>query len=652
MRILSYSHQPATRRSQTPPAMAEDKRAFALIGAISAIRDGLRHDIDGLRQMHNRWKDSSPSPINLIAHLTALKSTFGNIQDWLEVASNDVHPHLLTDLDVLIHSSNELARHVNVLITSFKHSDPSAADFAAKLKYAITSKTMERLQTVAQRENDAVNLLLAACHWYVADTTSFRPSDFLTNNSTAQAQRKILLHKSRQIRQEDNVNLKLLAQSAKWNGGCITGLSQLSSFIRWLRLIFCGAPPLDRNISPTDTEYEHIEAIHRSEAIDRALQREATHLYRETKLVLVGNNSSGKDLVMHQLKVLHAEGHHTADQRTAYSCQIYQVIYSLMQSMANLLKDTGVSLPPELNQDFAILLNELDAGKEDISPDAVNAISSIWSSPQFSKLYDHNFEIEFPQYAPYFAQEVARIARQDYVPSEADIIRLNQSMRGIKELRFNWDELDIHLFNIKGYIPDTFRDRWFHQLEGASAIIYIINVSLYDQPNPARPDESLLANEFKTFESWISQPGFSTSSVILILNNYTRFVTKLAHSPLEKFFPDYSPNEEDPEMSARQYIVRHLKSVNHRGLYFYSFWVDLDSSDNRQLYSALRTTLSQIEGRRAHEEAQAAENPPTVSDPPTENCISNVLNVSLSRSQKKKKHEIEQMKTMGFLKGD
>lgn len=437
-----------------------------------------------------------------------------------------------------------------------------------------------------------------------------------------------MLHKSRQIRQEDVANLKLLSQSSRWSSGCIAGLTQLSCFVQWLKLLFnkkSSQNPLDRNISPSDANYEHIEAINRSEAIDRALQREATNLRHETKLILVGKINSGKDLLMHQLKTIYAEGHQPANERIKHRCQIIQVVYSLMQSMADLLKDTGVSLPSELNQHFATLLNELEAGNESITPDAAKAIDRLWSSSQFSKLYDHNFEIDFPQYAPYFAQEVARIADQDYVPTEADIIRLNQSMRGIKELRFNWDELDIHLFNIKEGFPDQFRDRWFHQLEGAAALMYTIDVSLYDKPSPTQPNESLLMDEFRSFESWISQPGFSTSSIIIIFNNYTRFTRKMPHSPLEKFFPDYSPSKSEPEISARQYIMRHLKTVNHRGLFFYSFWVDLDTSDNKQLYSALKTTLSQIQQRRTQEEAQSSTRPTPDSEGHSKTSLSNFV---------------------------
>jgi guanine nucleotide-binding protein G(i) subunit alpha len=145
--------------------MAEEKRVFALISAIGTNRNRLRNGINGLRQIHNRWKDSNDSCINLIAKLTALKSTLGKIEDWLNFAIQDLHPQLLADLDVLTHSCDLIVRHVDALNRRLEETNHGAADFAAQLKYTVASRSMERLQKVVQRQNDAVALLLAACNW-------------------------------------------------------------------------------------------------------------------------------------------------------------------------------------------------------------------------------------------------------------------------------------------------------------------------------------------------------------------------------------------------------------------------------------------------------------------------------------------------------
>ncbi|KAF2471825.1 guanine nucleotide-binding protein-like protein alpha-3 subunit [Lindgomyces ingoldianus] len=564
--------------------MADDKRVFGLMNAVATNIDRLRQSISALRQLHDRWKDGNGTFINLIAQLTALKSNLGEMQDWMNFAINDMHSQLLMDLNVLMTSCGMLVRNLDALTVQLRLPDYDNADWAIKLKFAIAGRSMNRLRKVAKRQTDAVNLLLAACKCHTT------------------AQRKILLHKSRQIRKEDASSLSALVQRSKWNSRCIDTLTRISRIIQWLRVLFyLRLFKGEEDQMPTQQDYLDAAAAMRSEAIDRRLEEDATTLRRETKLVLIGMANSGKELIMRQMKVLYAEGY-PRDERIEYRFAVRSTVRVLMHAIIDLLKDTGVNLSEDLNQDFAVLLQEVETiNVGSITPAAVHALENIWQSDTFSTIYVKNFEIDFPQYASYFAHEIERISDRDYVPSEADIIRLNQSIGGIKELRFSWDEIDVHLFNINGYIPDQFRRRWLHQLEGATALVYTVDVSTYDRAFFGQPNESALLDDFATFEAWVNSPKFAGSSIILLLNNFTRFREKLQHSPLSTFFPEYQPGT-DPVTTARRYILRRFKDVNRSKLSIYSFWVDLDMGDNQHLYAALKKTITHIQQRKARSE--------------------------------------------------
>ncbi|KAL1591716.1 hypothetical protein SLS60_011715 [Paraconiothyrium brasiliense] len=522
----------------------DHKRAFSLMSAVAANLDRLRSSIDGLRQLHDRWPDGSGTIINLIAQLSSLKANLGEMQDWMNYAINEMHSQLLNDLDLLMTSCSLLVRNLDGLTAQMRQPDHDKADWALKLKFRVGSRSMNKLRGVAKNQTDA-------------------PSEE----------------------------------------------------------------------PPTEEDYLTAAAAMRSDAIDRQLESDELNLRRETKLVLVGQPHSGKELVMRQMKVIYAEGYPISE-RYQYRVAVRSTVRLLIHSIIDLIKDTGVPLTDDLTPAFAVLLHEVETSDmSHLSPAAVTATQKLWTSPTFSTLYVKNFEIDFPQYASYYAENIARIASDDYVPSEADIIRLNQSSGGIKELRFAWDELGVHLFNISGFIPDQFRKRWFHQLENASALIYTVDVSTYDQPYLGQPTESQLLDDFATFESYANSPKFAGSSIILLLNNFTRFKEKLAHTPLETFFADYfppaaasaaSPNPPhsatssskltnpsptpdatptpDAETAARQYILRRFKAVNRARLSIYSFWVDLDMSDNTHLYAALKKTLLHIQQRKARSE--------------------------------------------------
>ncbi|KAF2020704.1 guanine nucleotide-binding protein-like protein alpha-3 subunit [Aaosphaeria arxii CBS 175.79] len=569
--------------------MADEKSVYALTSAVATNMDRLRASINELRQLHDRWKDENGTSINLIAQITSLKTNLGEMQDWMNYSINEMHPQLLQDLDVLMNSCGILVRHLEALMATLKQPAHDNVDWALKLRYSVSTRSMERLRNAAKRQADAVALLLAACKCHTT------------------AQRKILLHKSRQIRKEDASSMSTLARTSKLNSQCIKTLTSISSMIQWFRfLFFVKITGKEEKPPPTEEDYLDAAAAMRSEAIDRSLEEDAASLRRETKLVLMGSVNSGKELIMRQMKVLYADGY-PREERMGYRYAVRSTIRLLIHAMIDLLRDTGISLPKELHRNFAVLLDEVentDIGT--ITPDAVRAVTRIWNSNEFSTLYVKNFEIDFPQYTPYFAQDIERIADVDYIPSEADIIRLNHSMGGIKELRFTWDDMSVHLFNISGYIPDQFRKRWFHQLEGASALIFTVDISTYDRPYLGQSAESQLLSDFATFESWANSPKFFGASIVLLLNNFTRFREKLQHSPMQTFFEDYTPDDEDPETAARQYILKRFKELNRNRLSMYSFWVDLDMSDNQHLYAALKKTLSHIQTRKARSEVWEA----------------------------------------------
>jgi guanine nucleotide-binding protein subunit alpha len=143
----------------------DEKLVYALLSAVETNMNRLRHSIDGLRQIHNRWRDDEGTCINLIAQLTALKSNLGNMHDWLSHALSDMHPQLLDDLEVLMTSCGLLVRHLDTLVNRLHQPEHVSLDCAAKLKYTFGGRSMHRLRKVAEGQNEAVNLLLAACKW-------------------------------------------------------------------------------------------------------------------------------------------------------------------------------------------------------------------------------------------------------------------------------------------------------------------------------------------------------------------------------------------------------------------------------------------------------------------------------------------------------
>jgi guanine nucleotide-binding protein subunit alpha len=145
--------------------VAEDKRAASLMQALKTTIDRLRQSISSLRELHDRWQDPKGTFINLIAQLTSLKSNLGEIDDWMHYSITDMHEQLLLDTDLVLTSCVMLVRNLDNLFARLDQPDHSETDWAIRLKFAIASRSMNRLRGVAKRQTDAVLLLLAACKW-------------------------------------------------------------------------------------------------------------------------------------------------------------------------------------------------------------------------------------------------------------------------------------------------------------------------------------------------------------------------------------------------------------------------------------------------------------------------------------------------------
>jgi guanine nucleotide-binding protein G(i) subunit alpha len=65
----------------------------------------------------------------------------------------------------LMTSCAMLVQHLDVLVYRLQQPDHVPPDYASRLRYAVGGRSMERLRKVAQGQNEAVTLLLAACKW-------------------------------------------------------------------------------------------------------------------------------------------------------------------------------------------------------------------------------------------------------------------------------------------------------------------------------------------------------------------------------------------------------------------------------------------------------------------------------------------------------
>jgi hypothetical protein len=109
--------------------------------------------------------------------------------------------------------------------------------------------------------------------------------------------------------------------------------------------------------------------------------------------------------------------------------------------------------------------------------------------PKLSHVYSHlgyTHYCLFPLYVyvltirvgSFFA-EAARIAANNYLPSNEDVLRARAKTTAITETRFSMGQLSIHMVDVGGQRSE--RKKWIHNFESVTSIIFCTALSEYDQ---------------------------------------------------------------------------------------------------------------------------------------------------------------------------
>lgn len=185
-----------------------------------------------------------------------------------------------------------------------------------------------------------------------------------------------------------------------------------------------------------------------------------------------------------------------------------------------------------------------------------------------------------------FFDDIGRFTAKDYIPIEADILRCKARTAGITETRFTMGRLPIRLIGIDE--QTSFRKKWIHVFEGATSIIFVVDLACYDEV--LFGSQNALMEQLDYFDNIVNSRWFMHTSIILLFNNVDTFRSKLALMPLAHFFPDYSGG--DDLNRAVKYLLWRFHQVNRAHLSFYPHLLrSTDTSYVPLVHAAVNKTI-------------------------------------------------------------
>lgn len=201
--------------------------------------------------------------------------------------------------------------------------------------------------------------------------------------------------------------------------------------------------------------------------------------------------------------------------------------------MPDVTADTDVSAENEEIRDFL----------ENLSPQATidtkvaDAIEQLWGDKGIQATYDHRNLFQFPDSGKYFFDRLKEIAKEDYLPTEQDVLRSRVRTTGIVEQTFEIEGNTFQMYDVGGQLNE--RKKWIHCFENVTCVIFVAAISEYDQVLYEDETTNRMIEALNLFEEICNSRWFTETNTILFLNKRDLLLEKISKVPLSVCFEDY-----------------------------------------------------------------------------------------------------------------
>ena len=199
-----------------------------------------------------------------------------------------------------------------------------------------------------------------------------------------------------------------------------------------------------------------------------------------------------------------------------------------------------------------------------------------------------------PESTPYFMDHINRIAANEYIPTDQDILWLNsQSIFGGDFERYALRTRLICMFDSNGQIRE--RRRWYRIFGKKSVVIFVASLNHYDKVLVEDNSINAMDDSIALFSQIINREWFMDKYTILLLNKTDLFKKKIHMTPITvcASLAGYTGDATDYE-EARTYIKDVFEQQNRTGKEIITHFVSaIDSIESHNILSKCIQTMCQ-----------------------------------------------------------
>lgn len=300
-------------------------------------------------------------------------------------------------------------------------------------------------------------------------------------------------------------------------------------------------------------------------ALNKKIEKEQTEELNKDgelkKLLLLGAGESGKSTLFKQMVSLYGKGY-SEKERKSYKAVVYSntitAMKCLLENLEELKAEIGGSIDDE-NIAKADLIRDL-TGDEILNAEICEAIDTLWTKDGGIKtIFENRSKFQFPDSGPYFFGRMDDMIKEDYIPTQQDVLRSRVRTTGIVETSFEIEGNNFKMFDVGGQRNE--RKKWIHCFENVSCVVFVAAISEYDQVLFEDDTTNRVIEALNLFDEITNSRWFTETSIILFLNKRDLFMEKIQKVSLNTCFDDYCGPANDYD-SGCEYFRAKFESKN------------------------------------------------------------------------------------------
>ena len=281
---------------------------------------------------------------------------------------------------------------------------------------------------------------------------------------------------------------------------------------------------------------------------DNSIDKQIVEMAKQKPItvMLLGSGESGKSTIAKQLKILFGGGF-TEQERASYKMSICTNVVTCMRT---LIEQSSILNHPMKYEPKSPEFTTEDPVNLPFSEHLVEDVENLWNDEGIQATFQEASKFQIPDCAKYLFENVKRIASEDYLPTEEDLVHNRTKTTGIHEYDFVVKDIPFHLIDVGGQRSE--RKKWVSFFSDVDCAIFVTSLAEYDMKLYEDGNTSRLTESIAVFKDIMTNEFLKNAVKLIFLNKMDLFEEKLAKNPLNSIFPDY--NGGDNAVVGAQYI--------------------------------------------------------------------------------------------------